>query len=51
MPRPSVTFRPTEAQRQWLDRQRQERGIPVTTVIQLLLEQAIATSQEPHGQA
>ena len=48
MPRPSVTFRPTEAQRQWLDRQRRERGIPVTTVIQLLLEQAIATGQEPH---
>lgn len=37
-----VQFRPTEAQRQWLDRQRQERGIPVATVIQLALEQAMA---------
>lgn len=50
MARASVTFRPTDAQRQWLDRQRRERGIPVTTVIQLLLEQAIANSQEPHAQ-
>lgn len=49
MPRASLSFRPTEAQRQWLDRQRRERGIPVTTVIQLLLEQAIATDQEPHA--
>jgi hypothetical protein len=49
MPRPSLSFRPTEAQRQWLDRQRRERGIPVTTVIQLLLEQAIANGQEPHA--
>ena len=48
MARASLSFRPTEAQRQWLDRQRRERGIPVTTVIQLLLEQAIATSQELH---
>jgi hypothetical protein len=48
MARPPLSFRPTEAQRQWLDRQRRERGIPVTTVIQLLLEQAIATGQEPH---
>lgn len=50
MPRPPLSFRPTEAQRQWLDRQRRERGIPVTTVIQLLLEQAIATGQEPREQ-
>jgi hypothetical protein len=49
MARASLSFRPTEAQRQWLDRQRRERGIPVTTVIQLLLEQAIATDQEPHA--
>jgi hypothetical protein len=41
MARAPVSFRPTEAQRQWLDRQRRERGIPVTTVIQLLLEQAM----------
>lgn len=50
MARAAVTFRPTEAQRCWLDRQRRERGIPVTTVIQLLLEQAIAARQEPHVQ-
>jgi hypothetical protein len=49
MARPPLSFRPTEAQRQWLDRQRRERGIPVTTVIQLLLEQAIATGQEPNA--
>jgi len=48
MARASLSFRPTEAQRQWLDRQRRERGIPVTTVLQLLLEQAIANGQEPH---
>ena len=49
MARASLSFRPTEAQRLWLDRQRRERGIPVTTVIQLLLEQAMAIEQqEPH---
>ncbi len=42
-----VQFRPTEAQRQWLDRQRQERGIPVATVIQLALEQAMAAEVKP----
>jgi hypothetical protein len=41
MARAPVTFRPTEAQRQWLVRQRQERGMPLTTVVQLLLEQAM----------
>ena len=49
MQRPPVTFRPTVEQRQWLDRQRRERGIPLTTVVQLLLEQAMATSQEPNA--
>jgi hypothetical protein len=44
MTKPTVTFRPTIAQRQWLDRQRQERGIPVTTLIQLALEQAMRDS-------
>ena len=42
MTRATVTFRPTTAQRQWLDRQRQARGIPVTTLVQLALEQAMA---------
>lgn len=41
MARATVTFRPTTAQRQWLDRQRQARGIPVTTLVQLALEQAM----------
>jgi len=55
MARTSLSFRPTEAQRQWLDRQRRMRGIPVTTVIQLLLEQAMAADplppQEPYAKA
>jgi len=55
MARASLSFRPTEAQRQWLDRQRRKRGIPVTTVIQLLLEQAMAADplppQEPDAKA
>lgn len=46
MPRPPLTFRPTEAQRQWLDRQRRERGIPLTTVVQLVLEQAMAAQPQ-----
>ena len=41
MTRATVTFRPTTAQRQWLDRQRQARGIPITTLLQLALEQAM----------
>ena len=51
MARPSLSFRPTEAQRQWLDRQRRERGIPVATVIQLLLEQAMAADVAPQAQS
>jgi hypothetical protein len=50
MTRHRVEFSPTEAQRQWLDRQRRERGIFVSTVIQLLLEQAMAAEAEPHAQ-
>jgi hypothetical protein len=50
MTRHRVEFSPTEAQRQWLDRQRRERGIFVSTVIQLLLEQAMAAEVAPHGQ-
>ena len=49
MSKPTVTFRPTIAQRQWLDRQRQERGIPVTTLIQLALEQAMKTDFERYA--
>jgi hypothetical protein len=37
----TVTFRPTPAQLLWLHRQRRERGIPVTTLVQLALEQAM----------
>jgi hypothetical protein len=50
MTKPTVTFRPTIAQRQWLDRQRVERGIPITTLVQLALEQAMtADAQQPQG--
>jgi hypothetical protein len=42
MARATVTFRPTTAQRHWLDHQRQARGIPLTTLVQLALEQAMA---------
>ena len=42
MARSSVTFRPTPSQRFWLDRQRRERGIPLTTLVQLALEAAMA---------
>jgi hypothetical protein len=41
MARATVTFRPTTAQRQWLERQRLLRGIPITTLLQLALEQAM----------
>jgi hypothetical protein len=41
MARPTVTFRPTTAQREWLERQRLLRGIPITTLLQLALEQAM----------
>ena len=49
MARHRIEFRPTEAQRLWLDRQRRERCIPVANLIQLLLEQAMAADQEPHA--
>jgi hypothetical protein len=53
MARATVTFRPTTAQRQWLDHQRQARGIPVTTLVQLALEQAMAAdpTEAPDAQA
>ncbi len=55
MARATVTFRPTTAQRQWLDRQSKTRGIPVSTLVQLALEQAMQaapiTAQAPDGQA
>jgi len=43
--RPSVTFRPTAAQRAWLDQQRSQRGIPITTLLQLALERAMQEQQ------
>ena len=42
---PPLTFRPTPAQRQWLDRQRRKRGIPLTTILRLLIEQAMQAEQ------
>jgi hypothetical protein len=49
--RPSVTFRPTAAQRAWLDRQRSQRGIPITTLLQLALERAMQEQQEAPADA
>lgn len=46
MARPPLTFRPTAVQRQWLVRQCDERGIPLTTVIQLALEVAMARAPQ-----
>ena len=39
MPRASVTFRPSQAAAEWLDRQRQERRIPLTTLCQMALDE------------
>ena len=39
MPRTSVTFRPSPAAAKWLDRQRQERHIPLTTLCQMALDE------------
>lgn len=39
MPRTSVTFRPSPAAAEWLDRQRQERRIPLTTLCQMALDE------------
>ena len=41
MARTRLTVWPIE-QRQWVERRSQERGLPLSTVIQLLLEQAMA---------
>jgi len=46
MARPPLTFRPTAVQRQWLVRQCDERGVPLTTVIQLALEVAMARAPQ-----
>jgi hypothetical protein len=51
MPRSRLTIWPTVEQRQWVERRSKERGLPLTTVVQLLLEQAInAEQQKPHAQ-
>ena len=39
MPRTSVTFRPSPAAAEWLDRQREERRIPLTTLCQMALDE------------
>jgi hypothetical protein len=41
MPRSRLTIWPTVEQRQWVERRSKERGLPLTTVIQLLLEEAM----------
>ena len=37
--RTSVTFRPSPAAAEWLDRQREERRIPLTTLCQMALDE------------
>ena len=48
MAQPPVTFRPTavQCQRQWLMRQGDERGIPLSALIQLALEVAMARAPQ-----
>lgn len=48
MAQPLLTFRPTavQCQRQWLVRQGDERGIPLSAVIQLALEVAMARAPQ-----
>ena len=41
MPRASVTFRPSPAAAEWLDQQRLERRIPLTTLCQMALDEHI----------
>jgi hypothetical protein len=41
MPRASVTFRPSPAAAEWLDQQRRERRIPLTTLCQTALDEHI----------
>ena len=50
MPRSRLTIWPTVEQRQWVERHSKERGLPLTTVVQLALEQAMAAEQQgPHA--
>jgi len=46
MPRSRLTIWPTVEQRQWVERRSRERGLPLTTVVQLALEQAMAAEQQ-----
>ena len=39
--RTSVTFRPSPAAAEWLDRQREQRRIPLTTLCQVALDEHI----------
>jgi hypothetical protein len=43
--RTSVTFRPSPAAAEWLDQQRQERNIPLTTLCQLALDEHMRRHQ------
>ena len=50
MTRFRLTVWPTAEQRQWVERRSVERGLPLTTVVQLALEQAMADEQrEAHA--
>jgi len=46
MTRSRLTIWPTIEQRQWVERRARERGMPLTIVVQLLLEQAMAADQQ-----
>jgi hypothetical protein len=51
MQRSRLTIWPTVEQRQWVERHSKERGLPLTTVVQLALEQAMAAELNgPHAQ-
>jgi hypothetical protein len=46
MPRSRLTIWPTAEQRQWVERHSKDRGLPLTTVVQLALEQAMAAERQ-----
>jgi hypothetical protein len=52
MQRHPISIRPTQDQRQWMEAQRDRRGLALNAVVLLALEQAMAadplTEAEPH---
>jgi hypothetical protein len=45
MRRSRLTVWPTPEQRQWVERCSRERGLPLTTVVQLAIEMAMSAEQ------